>query len=173
MKVALKLIFCFFLKLGFSQEKSKVDFEKLYVSEKKYSMMFNSNWHLQRTDSLENKFILLNEKRSLQDNFTENIVLLINNLGANVKSKTVKKIIDQRMKIAHEIISNREVVKNGIKGQEIIYKDLLSDGNWATILQYFFVKNKDLYILTFCTKPEEFLDYMPFYQQFYLNFDIR
>jgi hypothetical protein len=85
----------------------------------------------------------------------------------------LKKIIDKKFGVSSEIISNRKVLKNGLKGQEIVYKTMLDNGYFATILQYYFIKGRDLYLLTFCSKPEEFLDYMPTYQNIYDNFDIR
>lgn len=174
MKLAFKLFLLFFVATGFSQQNSENTYRKLYISEKKYSLLFPSNWYLKKTDSIQNSFMLLSEKSYPEDNFIENIGLLIRDLGyPNVKPKMVKKIIDKKFGVSSEIISNRKVVKNGLTGQEIVYKTMLSDGNFATILQYYFVKGRDLYILTFCTKPDEYLHIMPVYQYIYENFDIR
>lgn len=118
--------------------------------------------------------MILSEKSSVNDNFIENISLLISDLGySRVKPKTVKKIIDKKFGVSSEIISNRKVVKNGLQGQEIVYRQLMSNGSLGTILQYYFIKGRDLFILSFCSKSDEFLSYMPIFQVVYENFDIR
>lgn len=173
MKLFLNLAVFLFFALGFAQQNSDNTYGKLYISEKKYSLLFPSDWYLKKADSLENKFILLSEKSSLDDNFIENVSLLISDMKGKVKPKTVKKIIDRRFAVSSEIISNRTIVKNGFQGQEIVYKQLVSTGSMATILQYYFMKGNELYILTFCSKSEEYLSYMPVFQYMYENFDIR
>ncbi|MFQ6603088.1 PsbP-related protein [Flavobacterium sp. C3NV] len=174
MKIVFQIVFLLYATLVFSQQNSEKAYRKLYISEKKYSLLFPENWYLKKTDSLQNSFMLLSEKSSLQDNFIENIGLLIKDIGyENVKPKMLKKIIDKKFGVSSEIISNRKVLKNGLTGQEIVYKTMLDNGYFATILQYYFIKGRDLYLLTFCSKPEELLDYMPTYQNIYDNFDIR
>ncbi|WP_163399403.1 PsbP-related protein [Flavobacterium fluviatile] len=174
MKLFFKLGAILFVTIGLSQEKSKNISEKLYISEKKYSILFPYNWYLQKTDSLGNKFMLLSPKSDVKDNFIENISLLISDIGySKVKPKTIKKIVDKRFGVSSEIISNRKVLKNGLEGQEIVYKQLMSNGSLGTFLQYYFIKERDLYILTFCSKSEEFLFYMPIFQRTYEHFDIR
>nr|WP_294921871.1 hypothetical protein [uncultured Flavobacterium sp.] len=174
MKFFLNFVAILSVTIGFTQQKSENVPEKLYISEKKYSILFPYNWYLQKSDSLDKKFMLLSQKSSANDNFIENISLLISDLGySKVKSKTVKKIIDKKFGVSSEIISNRNVIKNGLKGQEIVYKQLMSNGAIATILQYYFIKGRYLYILSFCSKSDEYLFYMPVFQSFYENFDIR
>ncbi|MEN2488408.1 hypothetical protein AAYQ05_11475 [Flavobacterium sp. B11] len=174
MKLFLNFIGILFVTFVFGQHKSEDTSGKLYISEKKYSVLFPYNWHLQQSDSLQKKFMLLSEKSSANDNFIENVSLWISDIGySGVKAKTVKKIIDKRFGVSSEIISNRKVVKNGLHGQEIVYKQLMSNGVFGTILQYYFIKERDLYILTFCSKSEEYLSYMPVFQYMYENFDIR
>ncbi|MEO7976199.1 hypothetical protein [Flavobacterium sp.] len=175
MKLLLKFGAIFlFVTIGFAQHKSENFTRKLYISEKKYSILFPYNWYLQKSDSLGNKFMLLSEKSSANDNFIENISLLISDIGySKIKSKRIKKIVDKRFGVSSEIISNRKVIKNGFEGQEIVYKQLMSNGVLATILQYYFIKERDLYILSFCSKSDEYLSYMPIFQSVYENFDIR
>lgn len=174
MKLFFQLVFLFFIPFCYSQQNSENANNKLYISEKKYSVLFPSNWYLAKTDSLQKSFLLLSEKSSSNDNFIENIGLRISNLGySNIKPKMLKKIIDRRIGVTNEIISNRKVIKNNVTGQEIVYKTMLSDGRFATILQYYFVKGADLFLLTFCCKPDEYLSYMPVFQYIYENFDIK
>lgn len=174
MKLFLKFAAILFVTIGFGQNKSEDSSGKLYISEKKYSLLFPYNWHLQKSDSLQKKFMLLSEKSSDADNFIENISLLISDLGySKVKPKFVKNIIDKKFGVSSEIISNRKVLKNGIQGQEIVYSQLMSNGSLAIILQYYFIKGRDLYILSFCSKSDEYLSYMPIFQNIYENFDIR
>lgn len=174
MKLFLIFVTILFTTIGFGQHKPEDNSGKLYISEKKYSILFPYNWHLQKSDSLQNKFMILSEKSSVNDNFIENISLLISDLGySRVKPKTVKKIIDKKFGVSSEIISNRKVVKNGLQGQEIVYRQLMSNGSLGTILQYYFIKGRDLFILSFCSKSDEFLSYMPIFQVVYENFDIR
>lgn len=174
MKLFLIFVTILFTTIGFGQHKPEDNSGKLYISEKKYSILFPYNWHLQKSDSLQKKFMILSEKSSVNDNFIENISLLISDLGySRVKPKTVKKIIDKKFGVSSEIISNRKVVKNGLQGQEIVYRQLMSNGSLGTILQYYFIKGRDLFILSFCSKSDEFLSYMPIFQVVYENFDIR
>lgn len=174
MKLFFQLVFLFFIPFCYSQQNSENANNKLYISEKKYSVLFPSNWYLAKTDSLQKSFLLLSEKSSSNDNFIENIGLRISNLGySNIKPKMLKKIIDRRIGVTNEIISNRKVIKNNVAGQEIVYKTMLDDGRFATILQYYFVKGADLFLLTFCCKPDEYLSYMPVFQYIYENFDIK
>ncbi|MFG4005153.1 PsbP-related protein [Flavobacterium aquidurense] len=174
MKWFFELGFLFFVTFCYSQQNAENAYDKLYISEKKYSLLFPSNWYLKKTDSLQKSFVLLSEKSGPNDNFIENIGLRISDLGySNIKPKMLKKIIDRRIGVTNEIISNRKVVKNNLTGQEIVYKTMLDDGRFATILQYYFVKGADLFLLTFCCKPEEYLSYMPVFQYIYENFDIK
>jgi PsbP-like protein len=174
MKLLFQLVFLFFVTFCYSQQNSENANNKLYISEKKYSVLFPSNWYLAKTDSLQKSFLLLSEKSSSNDNFIENIGLRISNLGySNIKPKMLKKIIDRRIGVTNEIISNRKVIKNNVTGQEIVYKTMLDDGRFATILQYYFVKGADLFLLTFCCKPDEYLSHMPVFQYIYENFDIK
>lgn len=174
MKLFFQLVFLFFIPFCYSQQNSENANNKLYISEKKYSVLFPSKWYLAKTDSLQKSFQLLSEKSSSNDNFIENIGLRISNMGySNIKPKMLKKIIDRRIGVTNEIISNRKVIKNNVTGQEIVYKTMLSDGRFATILQYYFVKGADLFLLTFCCKPDEYLSYMPVFQYIYENFDIK
>jgi hypothetical protein len=62
MKVVFQIGFLFYATLTFSQQNSEKAYRKLYISEKKYSLLFPENWYLKKTDSLQNSFILLSEK---------------------------------------------------------------------------------------------------------------
>lgn len=162
------LILCF--TTGFCQKNSKDNFRKLFINEEKYSIMFSSNWVLENPDSTKNSFSLIKQNSSTN---SEVMSLHINNLGeSNVKIKTVEKVINKRLKFAVEILSNKTVKKYNLTAKEYVYKSF-SEGKLTTFLEYFFIKESDLYILIYGCKSETYLQNISEAQKIIETFEIK
>jgi len=165
-----KIVLLLYFTTGFCQQNSKDNFKKLFINEEKYSIMFPLNWVLENPDSTKNSFSLIKQNSSTN---SEVISLHINDLRqSNVKIKAVEKIIEKRLKFAVEILSNKTVKKYNLTAKEYIYKSF-SEGKLTTFLEYFFIKESDLYILLYGCNSETYFQNISEAQKIIETFEIK
>ncbi|QKX04160.1 hypothetical protein HN014_04300 [Aquimarina sp. TRL1] len=153
--MAKKLYFIFFACLTLTcqtNERKLIEFKT-----DTYSIFYPSDLKLDKSKTDGTEFMLFTDKTSQNDNFIENINLIIhNNYNSNLKgyveyaNKEIRKVA--RIKRT-EIINN-----NGIKTHRMIF-EIEENNTQLTILQHSLIANNKLFILTFSSKSKEFSTY--------------
>ncbi len=128
-------------------------------SKDNYSISYPNNWEINNTGQMGTSFLILSPVESEQDQFRENVNLLIQDLSAynidlnefvNISEGQIKTIITNSSLISSERI---KIGKNNYHkviytGDQDIYK--------LKFEQYYWVKNKKAYILTLTCETNQF-----------------
>lgn len=129
------------------------------ISETNYSVQFPKNWDYISPGQMGTTFMIFSPVSSKEDQFRENVNLLIQDLSthdlsldqyAQISEKQIKTLITNS-----KIIENTKLKKNGLYFQKLIYT-----GTQGVLKlqfeQYYWVENKQAYVLTFTTEESEF-----------------
>ena len=159
----MKLKFILFLLLSFlfvncQQNENK---ELKEIKKNDYTISYNSNLKLDESGKSGTAFLLLTEKKDINDDFIENINLIIQNLD------TLNLDLNKLIKISESQINEYDKAKLiesvRIKNGANEFHKFVFEGNFTgrelKFLQYHFVKNNKAYILTFSAEPNEFESY--------------
>jgi len=128
------------------------------ISRKGYSISYDSTYRLDESGRNGTEFYLFTPTQS-GDDFSENINLMIQNLGVlKYDLDQFVEISEKQIKVSGKLL---ESIRKKKDGQE--YQILIFEGNFNGLdlkfLQYDFVKNDKAYVLTFSAKQNEFDNY--------------
>jgi len=132
------------------------------INETDYIIQYPDSFDLNTSGQMGMSFILLSRQTSQQDNFRENVNLLIQDLkGLNINlDKFVEISVGQikTMLTNGNLIESKKLRENGVEFQKLIYSG--DQGIYKLKFeQFYWVKNEKAYILTLTCEVEQFENY--------------
>lgn len=167
------LILILFPFLGFSQS-DEVEWKKHSTS--KFSITYPDNWALDLSGNFNAEFFLFSEKEGGDDQFIENINLMIQDLkglGLDLKAYTeltVKQV--NEMLTDGEIVENKTFTKNGKSYQRLSYTGIQNEMD-IYFLQYFWIVKEKAFILTFVSEMDSLEKFEKTAEQIMNSFDLK
>jgi hypothetical protein len=133
-----------------------------FLDESGYSIQYPQDWDLNKSGQMGMSFILLSKQTSQQDNFQENVNLLIQDLkGQNINLEKFTEISVGQIKTMvtkGKLIESKKLSGNGNEFQSVIYTGV--QGNYKLKFeQYYWIKNDKAYILTLTCELDQFKKY--------------
>lgn len=129
------------------------------LKDKEYSIKYPADWTADKTGQMGATFFLFSPLDSESDAFRENINLIVQDLSAyNLDLNGFTALSESQIKTMvknSSIIESLRVKTNGNEFHKIIYSGEQND-LLLTFEQYYWVKNKKAYILTFTCTQESF-----------------
>lgn len=129
-----------------------------------YRIKYPKSWELDNSGDLGTMFIIYSQLASAQDQFKENVNLVVQPLAKKYRTlpdyiAVVKKQIDNLTRNGKGLISESKPIKiNGSDGYKFIYK--AHSGMFKLKFeQYYFSKKGKAYILTFTCEENQFTSY--------------
>lgn len=127
-----------------------------------YAINYPNEWELNESGQMGSEFILFSPLSSDNDNFKENVNLIIQDLSAyNLDLNKYVEISESQIKTIiteGEIITSERINKNGKEFQKMIYTGKQGIFN-LKYEQYVWVENDKAFILTLTCIQSEFSDY--------------
>jgi len=139
---------------------SKTDWQLL--NENGYSIQYPQDWDLNKSGQMGMSFILLSRQTSQQDNFRENVNLLIQDLkGQNINLDKYVEISEGQIKTLitnGRLFMSKRLFENGSEFQKVIYTG--DQGVYKLKFeQFYWIKNGKAYVLTLTCELEQFETY--------------
>lgn len=166
-KIFISLLLLSFISFGMttiqqefnSQSSNKIDGWKT-LNEKKYSIQYPSSWELNHSGQMSTSFILFSPLENKNDQFRENINLLIQDLsGKNIDLDKYTEISEGQIKsmTKNSVIIESKRIKNGKdQYQKLIY--MCDQGVFhLKFIQYYWVQKDNAYVLTFTCEQNKFM----------------
>lgn len=127
-----------------------------------YSIEYPGNWELNQLGQMGTSFILLSKQETPEDQFRENVNLLIQDLsGQNIDLDKYTEISEGQIKTMitnANLLDSKRQNSNGIEFQKVIYTG--DQGIFKLKYeQYYWVINKKAYVLTLTCEVDEFEKY--------------
>ncbi len=141
---------------------SQSDIEFKQIIEDDYSISYPNDWELGKSGLMGTSFIVFSPLVSEQDQFRENVNLLIQDLSAyNIDLDMFVEISEGQIKTMIKngnLLQSERLKKGDQEYQKVIYTG--DQGNYKLKFeQYYLVKNNNAYILTLTCETQEFDDY--------------
>jgi hypothetical protein len=134
----------------------------LLLNESSYSIQYPENWELDKSGKMGLNLILLTKLSSEQDQFRDNVNLLIQDLrGQDINLDKYVEISEGQIKTMmnnSNIIESNRLNENGSEFQKIIYTGDLGVYK-LKFEQYYWVKNEKAYALTLTCELNQFETY--------------
>jgi hypothetical protein len=132
------------------------------LNESKYSIQYPETWDLDKSGQMGMSFILLSKKTSPQDQFRDNVNLLIQDLqGQKINLDKYVEISEGQIKTMvtnGNLLESKRLSENGSEFQKIIYTG--DQGVYKLKFeQYFWIKDGKAYVLTLTCELEQFETY--------------
>lgn len=132
------------------------------IVEDDYSISHPSNWELNKSGLMGTSFIVFSPLVSDQDQFRENVNLLIQDLSAyNIDLDQFVEISEGQIETMIKngnLLKSERIKKGDQEYQKVIYTG--DQGNFKLKFeQYYLVKNSKAYILTLTCETQEFDNY--------------
>ena len=157
MKLRLLLALLTVVQLATSQTKAKTTTK--IIDKNGYTISYPSNLRADETTMNGSDFFLFTEKTNAQDNFVENINLVVQNLATlNIDLDKFVEITTGQISTRGKLLESKRHVMNGTPYHVLVYEGVF-DGLPLKFLQYDFVKNDKAYILTYSAKKDAFDTY--------------
>lgn len=132
------------------------------LTENNYSINYPDNWQLNKSGQMGTSFILFSPLSSEQDNFKENINLLIQDLtGHNLDLNRYVEISEGQIKTMitdGKIIESKKMTTKNLDYQKVIYTGKQGIFN-LKFEQYFWVIADKAFILTFTCEESQFTNF--------------
>ncbi len=128
----------------------------------KYSIKYPSSWELNQSSETGANFMLFSPQESEQDNFKENINLLIQDFtGQNVTLDTYIQNTEDQIKT---MLPNSTLIENKRnKNKNGEYQKLVYSGDQEsfhlTFVQYVWIINEKAYLITFTSEQNKYADF--------------
>ena len=170
----MKLIGILFLIVNLSVFGQTNDWNTL--NEKNYSIEYPSDWELNKSGQMGTKFILFSQLTSKNDQFKENVNLIVQDLtGHNIDLNQYVEISENQIKTMitdGNIISSERVKKDEKEFQRVIYtgKQGIYDLQFE---QYYWIENNNAYVLTLTCEITAFTDIKNTGEKILNSFEIR
>ncbi|ELI6456126.1 hypothetical protein RRM46_002371 [Flavobacterium psychrophilum] len=169
----LKILLSFLIasQFIFCQVKPKNEISILNKTEFKIS--YSSDLKLDESGKNGMTFILLTERTNSEDNFSENINLMKQDLEKlNLNLDKYVEITEKQVTEKGKLIESKRLKRNGTEYQRLVYEAFLNNFD-LKFLQYDFIKNNKAYILTFTAKKEEFEKYLKNMEEIMKSFKLK
>jgi hypothetical protein len=154
MKLRLLLALLAVVQLATSQTKAKTTTKT--INKNGYTISYPSYLRADETTMNGSDFFLFTEKTDPQDNFVENINLVVQNLATlNIDLDKFVDITTGQISTRGKLLESKRHVRNGTPYHVLVYEGNF-DGLPLKFLQYDFVKNDKAYILTYSAKKDAF-----------------
>lgn len=167
------LIALFSPLLSFSQT-DEVEWKSHSTS--KFSISYPENWLLDLTGQYNSELFLFSEKEGDEDQFIENINLMIQDLkGLVLDLKEYTDITVQQVKqmlTDGELIENKTLTKNGKSYQRLSYTGIQNEMD-IYFLQYFWIVKEKAFILTFVSETSTLTEYEKTAEQIMNSFELK
>ncbi|HWZ23591.1 MAG TPA: PsbP-related protein [Cytophagaceae bacterium] len=170
-KITLKIIAILLITTSFSFGQTPTLDQK--IDELSYSIKYPSTWKIDNTGRNGITFLLFAEKESQNDNFGENINLLIQDLHSmNLDLDKYTQISEEQIKANGNLIESKRISKNRIDSQQLTYEALFKT-NQLKFRQYYFLKDEKAYILTFTATTETYDKYIEIAEKIMNTFKVK
>lgn len=171
MKQSFLILFLVTFQIATCQTNKENDTKK--ISKNGYEFFYNSDLILDESGRNGTEFCLLTQKADSEDNFIENINLIIHNLeNLSLDLNKLVELTESQIKNNGEIIESKR-----IKTTENEFHLFISEGTFNGLelkfLQYDFVKNNKAYILTYSAKKDQFDKYLTEMETIMKSFKIQ
>ena len=151
----LKLVILLLLSFQFISSQNKKE-----ISRNGYQIFYSDNLRLDETGRNGSEFYIFTQKESEQDNFVENLNLMIQNLETlNIDLNKFVEITETQISENGKLIESKRSTVNGSECHILIYEATMK-GMELKFLQYDFVKNNKAYFLTYSAKKDDFEKYL-------------
>lgn len=145
-----------FLPTTLGQKKNWIEFKK-----DNYQITYPETWILDTSHVSSTEFIIKNPQTSSEDQFKENLNLVIQDLkGLNFDLDNFTALSEQQIQNymqESEILENERLEKNGFDCQHLIYT-ATSAGNMLRFEQYYWIIKEKAYVLSFTAEFKSFED---------------
>ena len=132
------------------------------LNESSYSIQYPENWDLDKSGKMGVSLIILSKQSSPQDQFRDNVNLLIQNIqGQDINLDKYVEISERQIKTMitnGNLIESERLSKNGSEFQKVIYTGDQGAYN-LKFEQYYWIKNGTAYVLTLTCEREQFEKY--------------
>jgi hypothetical protein len=132
------------------------------LSENNYAIQYPSNWELNQNGQMGTNFILLSSLENKEDQFRENVNLIIQDLTSrNIDLDKYSEISEGQVKT---MITNSNLIESKrIKNGNNEYHQLIYTGDQGVyhlkFEQYYWVENEKAYVLTLTCEQSTFSEY--------------
>jgi hypothetical protein len=132
------------------------------IEDKSYSVKYPSDWEVNSSGMMGTSFILFSPLAEAQDNFKENVNLLIQDLSAY--DLDLDKYVEISVSQIKTMITNSNVIESkNIKSEFGEYQKMIYTGEQGMFKlkfeQYYWVINNNAYVLTFTSELDKYLNY--------------
>jgi len=129
------------------------------LKENNYEIQYPANWQLNQSGAMSTSFLFLSPLSSAEDQFQENVNLLIQDLSAhNLDLDAYSKLSTgqiETMMPGGKLISSERLKKNGQEFQKVVYLGTQGDFN-LKFEQFYWVINNKAYVLTLTCEANQF-----------------
>lgn len=148
----------------------------LSINQKDYSIQYPKDWELNQSGQMGTSFILFSPVSSDQDQFRENVNLLIQDLtGHNLDLDEYVKISEGQIKTLitdGELIESQRISNSVLNYQKVIYTG--KQGVYQLKFeQYVWVVDNKAYILTLTCEENQFENYKEIGEQILKSFELK
>lgn len=172
------LIFvCFtFLMCGQNQETKKTNPNWITLEKQNYSIQYPKDWSLNEEGVMGTAFFLFSPLESTNDNFRENVNLIIQDLsGQNIGLDKYVKVSEEQLKT---MITNADLLESKrIKTANDEYHYIAFTGDQGIyklkFIQQYWIKNQKAYVLTFSCENNKFKDYKKIGDEILQSFKLK
>ncbi len=132
------------------------------IDDSKYFINYPSDWELNNSGLMGTSFILFSPVSSSQDNFRENINLLVQDLSQY--DLNLDKYVEISVNQVKSMITNAKIIENKtIKSKNGDFQEMIYTGDQGMyhlkFVQYYWIKNDSAFVLTLTTESNKFMDY--------------
>jgi hypothetical protein len=141
-----------------------------------YSIKYLTTWELDQSGQMGSSFILFSSLESADDQFRDNINLLVQNLeGLNIDLDAFTSLSEEQIQSFGEnakLFESTRVKTKKVEYQKIIYASDM-DVYKLKFEQYYFVQNEKAYILTFTAEQSKFDYYLALAEEMMNSFKLK
>ena len=146
------------------------------IEDKSYSVKYPSDWEVNSTGMMGTSFILFSPLTETQDNFKENVNLLIQDLSAY--DLNLDKYVEISVGQIKTMVTNSNILESKtIKSEFGEYQKMIYTGEQGMFKlkfeQYYWVKNNNAYVLTFTSELDKYLNYKEIGEAILNSFEIK
>ena len=145
-----------------SEKQSEPEAKWKTIDAADYSIQYPEEWKRESGQNFGTEFMLMSARTSSQDEFKENINLVIQDLSnTNLDLEKYTAISEEQIMGGMEnakIIRSERSNKHGETAQRIIYSGIY-ENRALKFEQYYWIKNSKAFVLTLTCEVEQFDDY--------------
>ena len=171
MKIKFLLIFIIIFQCFSCQFDNKNSTET--ITKNGYTISYSSDLKLDESGKQGSEFLLFTKRTDSEDNFLENINLIIQKLDSqNLDLNKFVEISENEIETNGKLITSERIKKDNSEFQKLTFSAHLNNFN-LKFIQYIFFDNDKAYVLTFTAEENKFEKYSAFMEKIMLTFEIR